>query len=60
MIVLGLVLLVIGVALMLLVPEPMVGQIGRLVAFIGAVLLVVGVVLLALDGHHLHEAMLRL
>jgi hypothetical protein len=60
MIFLGLVLLIVGLIVSYLVPEPLVARLGQLCAAIGAVLLLVGVVLLALDGgHHLH-AVLRL
>lgn len=60
-ILIGLILLIVGLAVAYLVPEPMAARLGHLVAAIGAVLLLVGVVLLALDGHHGHlSAVLRL
>jgi len=58
MILLGLVLLIVGLIVSYLVPEPLVARIGNLVAAVGAILLLVGVVLLALNGHHL-DAVLR-
>lgn len=61
MIVLGLVLLIVGLIVAYLVPEPLVARIGQLCAAIGAVLLLVGVLLLVLDdrGGHL-DALVRL
>jgi hypothetical protein len=54
MIALGLVLLVIGIAVVYLVAEPLAQRLGRLVAVIGVVLLIVGVVLLVADGGGVH------
>ena len=49
MIGLGLILLIIGLLVMYLVPEPTISTLGKVTAIIGGVLLILGVVLLALD-----------
>lgn len=60
MVILGLVLLLVGLAVHFLIPDPLAQRIGTFVAVLGAILLLVGIVLLAVDDSSLHGAVLRL